>query len=425
MNDPEVVRRPPFGDSPVVGKRGASTQRRILDAALDVFGEHGFHGTRVELITEAAGCSRPAFYQYFSDKNDVFWRLAGHLARALDDLAEQLVEPTPDAAGVERLGAWLDELVDLQRAYAPVFDAFQAATREQPPTPRVSLTISERFADVINLNTRGAKKRRAGEALAGATVATVLRTIHYWHRGLGQLDRERFVDGLARTVHRVLHGPIDDVNRGPALPLAAGDPPAWPTFPGLDGDPPELRPQGQQTRQKLLHAGAVILPRRGYHEARVDDIVEAAGVSHGSFYRYFTNKDQLFHVLAEEAARYMVGLVRTFPEHPDVPELRSWLAGWFESYRDNGGVISAWQEIDYDDPVLQAFSLDVAVVAFDRLCRIVERRGFGDPTVDGLVLLSVIERLPYNVYVLGYLEPDTAIDASVALVRRGLLGLDA
>ena len=68
MESPEIVRRAPFGDNPTVGLRGASTQRRILDAALEVFAEHGYHDARVELITEAAGCSRPAFYQYFSSQ---------------------------------------------------------------------------------------------------------------------------------------------------------------------------------------------------------------------------------------------------------------------------------------------------------------------------------------------------------------------
>ena len=63
-----------------------------------------------------------------------------------------------------------------------------------------------------------------------------------------------------------------------------------------------LRPAGEQTRQRLLDAGAAVLPDRGYHDARVDDIVEAAGVSHGSFYRYFENKDDFFRVLAEQAS---------------------------------------------------------------------------------------------------------------------------
>ena len=40
--DAEIVRRAPFGTNPLVGERGSDTQRRILAAALDVFGEVGF-----------------------------------------------------------------------------------------------------------------------------------------------------------------------------------------------------------------------------------------------------------------------------------------------------------------------------------------------------------------------------------------------
>ena len=167
-----------------------------------------------------------------------------------------------------------------------------------------------------------------------------------------------------------------------------------------------------------------MLPLRGYHDTRVDDIVSEAGVSHGSFYRYFANKDELFHVLAEDAASTMVELVSTFPDDADADEVRAWLAGWFGSYRDNGGVISAWQEIDYTDPGLLAFSLDVAVVAFDRLQRIIHRRGYGDSTVDALVMLSIIERIPYTVLVMRHIEEDEAIESSGFIIRRGLLGLE-
>ena len=65
----------------------------------------------------------------------------------------------------------------------------------------------------------------------------------------------------------------------------------------------DLRPRGEKTRATLLDAGAKVLPAHGYHAARVDDIVEVAGVSHGSFYRYFENKDDFFRVLAEDASR--------------------------------------------------------------------------------------------------------------------------
>ena len=419
-----VVRRAPFGENPLVGERGASTQRRILQAALDVFSESGYHDTRVELITEAAGCSRPAFYQYFSSKEDLFWRLAGHLANEMGELAESIGAITPDADGLRHVREWLDAFIDLCTEYDPIVANYQAAARERPPDAKHTRDIGNRVGVAIFKGAGAGHPELDRPALTNTTVAVVMRSIYYWRVGLGQLERDRFTDGLARTVHRVLHGSVPGVNVSRSVDPPPRRAPDWPVFPGAAADDPALRPRGRETRQRLLDAGSVVLPQRGYHSTRVDDIVQEAGVSHGSFYRYFDNKDQLFHVLAEQAAKGMVDQVSSFPAGAEMPALRTWLADWFATYRDNGGVISAWQQIDYSDPELSTFSLEVALVAFDRLSRIVHQRRFGDATVDALVLLSVIERIPFSVLALGHLGEEEAIDASAFIVRRGLFGAE-
>ena len=88
-----LKRRPPFGDNPDVGARGTRTQQRILQAALEVFEEVGYHDCGVDRITAKAQCSRPSFYQYFSSKEDLFRHLSGDLARGLFDTTAQL-EPS-------------------------------------------------------------------------------------------------------------------------------------------------------------------------------------------------------------------------------------------------------------------------------------------------------------------------------------------
>ena len=79
-----VVRRAPFSDNPTVGARGQRTQQRIVDAALQTFGEKGYHQCSIDRITRLAGCSRVGFYQYFSGKEDLFRHLSGQVARQLD-----------------------------------------------------------------------------------------------------------------------------------------------------------------------------------------------------------------------------------------------------------------------------------------------------------------------------------------------------
>ena len=62
----------------------------------------------------------------------------------------------------------------------------------------------------------------------------------------------------------------------------------------------ELRAQGRKTMRRLLDAGMRVFADRGFHAARVDDIVRAARTSHGTFYLYFTNKEDLLRALATE-----------------------------------------------------------------------------------------------------------------------------
>lgn len=423
MDGTSIVRRPPFGSNPLVGERGSDTQRKILGAALDVFAEVGFNEARVELITKKAGCSRPAFYQYFSSKDDVFWKLAGQLGHEMVELGHQLGTITPDADGVAALAAWIDEFTTLYEAYSPVFSAFQAASRDHQPLAQGSSSISDRLGDdllrAFEAHGRGARS----VTLATAVVAVLIRCSFYWASLAGTVERERLIAGLAQIVHRLFAGPIEGVNIhrvGPNRRRRRTTP--MPPMPGVDDDR-TLRPRGQKTRQRLLDAGAIVLPARGYHDARVDDIVEVAGVSHGSFYRYFENKDDFFRVLAEEASTRMIELLDVFPADADGPALHHWLEDWFATYQSNGGVISTWQEMQSADAELVSFGQQVAASVVARLMAMLDERGFGDPLVDALALLALVERLPYSVFTLRFTKQADAIDAMVTIVRRGFMGL--
>jgi AcrR family transcriptional regulator len=49
----------------------ADKRRRILEAAIRVFAEHGYHGARVGDIAEDAGVAHGLLYHYFASKDDV------------------------------------------------------------------------------------------------------------------------------------------------------------------------------------------------------------------------------------------------------------------------------------------------------------------------------------------------------------------
>src|SRR5262245_5677334 len=128
--------------------------------------------------------------------------------------------------------------------------------------------------------------------------------------------------------------------------------------PGAPAQARELRAQGRKTMRKLLDAGLRVFGERGFYAARVDDIVRSARTSHGTFYLYFANKEDLLRALAVECAEEMEalsgGLGPVTPDDAGRAELRSFLDGFFSTYRRYGPVIRGWMEGNVDDAPVSA-----------------------------------------------------------------------
>lgn len=60
--------------------------------------------------------------------------------------------------------------------------------------------------------------------------------------------------------------------------------------------------RGEETRNALLAAASALFARDGYHETSVPDIVQAAGVGHGTFYEYFSSRRDILLELTREAS---------------------------------------------------------------------------------------------------------------------------
>jgi AcrR family transcriptional regulator len=68
-------------DGRTLSARGEKTRTRILEAAEQVFADHGFHDASIVKITEAAGIGQGTFYLYFATKKDVFDEVVRDLNR--------------------------------------------------------------------------------------------------------------------------------------------------------------------------------------------------------------------------------------------------------------------------------------------------------------------------------------------------------
>ena len=58
--------------------------------------------------------------------------------------------------------------------------------------------------------------------------------------------------------------------------------------------------KGIETRARLVTAAKEVFEESGFLDARISDIAERAGLSHGSFYHYFESKEEVFREVAAE-----------------------------------------------------------------------------------------------------------------------------
>src|SRR6478609_9345709 len=72
-------------------------------------------------------------------------------------------------------------------------------------------------------------------------------------------------------------------------------------------DRPTTR-RGQRTRAALVEAAAEVFAEKQFLDTNVSDIAKRAGTAHGTFYRYFNSKEEIFREVA-------LGLQRKMLEH--------------------------------------------------------------------------------------------------------------
>jgi AcrR family transcriptional regulator len=420
-----VVRRAPFSDNPRVGARGQRTQQRILDAALRAFGEVGYHGCSIDRITKLARCSRVSFYQYFASKDDVFRQLAGQVARQLDALTEALDPLTPDIEGWTSMRAWVTRYAEIYARYEPVFHAYET---------------DEALASVA-ARTGGQNIARIHARLGNATlppsqldpvIRLLLECLNHTLEVAGTLrsvvpaayPNERVEHAVTNVLHRTLFGLRSDVNVNPhtgSSPPALRFSPAMLTWLRRGDDMLEPTDSGNRALSALLDSGRGVFIARGYHNTRVADLVAAAGVSHGAFYRYFRNKDEIARILI---ARAMRSIGTTLMEIPDLfaPDgsdksvLRRWLRRVHAAETAEAAMMRVWVDAALQDPALRAESAPPLDWGRRRLSRYLQQRGFGDVDMEAVVMVALFG-------VFGARQRRTAeIEAAAHIIERGLLG---
>jgi AcrR family transcriptional regulator len=208
--------------------------------------------------------------------------------------------------------------------------------------------------------------------------------------------------------------------------------------PSLGGGVPaqdrELRAQGRATVRKLLDAGMIEFELRGFHGVRVDDVVRRAGISHGTFYLYFSNKDDLYKALLRDALRDMEIVAGDFPvataDETGRTVLRQWVRKFFDAYAVHATVIRILSQADlvpeevFGDGLRLFFSIAEAMTTGMTAAAEAAGRHAEHAELTAVACLMMLERVNYLISAEVQLPVDEMADR-IADIIFAAFGLNA
>lgn len=161
---------------------------RILREATVLFAAHGYAGTSIRQVVEAAGCTKPALYYYFANKQELFLRTVDAALADLD-VIESVVEHGGPVRG--RMLAGLRALqAHVQTRPESLSLLFRAEMHRQEGQPEVDFR-SFRARDLLRIEMLLREGIAAGELrpdldvhdAAIALVGTTHLHLHMWLDG--------------------------------------------------------------------------------------------------------------------------------------------------------------------------------------------------------------------------------------------------
>jgi AcrR family transcriptional regulator len=188
--------------APAPAERREVRRRRLLEAALSLFVDPGFHATSVDEVVAVARTSKSAFYEHFTSKEDCFCHLleaeAGALmGQVLDAAASGSDHRSRMRLGIEAFVTGCFRQPDVARLF------LVEAIGLTPEVEALHRRILARFADTVAAEIRRAQTEDAAYAtvdadLFGRAVAGAVSEVTGHSLGVSGGDAARVAEGLCR-----------------------------------------------------------------------------------------------------------------------------------------------------------------------------------------------------------------------------------
>jgi AcrR family transcriptional regulator len=193
------------------------------------------------------------------------------------------------------------------------------------------------------------------------------------------------------------------------------DPPPSMARPSLLRELPATE-RGLRTRAALVAAARKVFERLGYLDARMIDITRAANCSAGTFYTYFSSKEEIFAAVLEVAQEDMLhpGMPHVASDDDPAAVIEASNRGYLEAYKRNSKLMGLLEQVANIDPDFRQLRTSRSNAFVRRNARSIAKlqaKGRADPDLDPLLasraLSAMMSRLAFGHFVTGEDREDT------------------
>jgi AcrR family transcriptional regulator len=193
--------------------------------------------------------------------------------------------------------------------------------------------------------------------------------------------------------------------------------------------PPTAR--GLRTREKLVQAARAAFEDKGYLDANVHDIASRANVAYGTFYTYFSSKEDIFEEVVQVLVRDFRAVSGAEPyAHDPVESIGRANRGYLRAYRANARMMAILEQVATFSPRFAAVRRaarrhwvernQAAIVRWQQAGLVDEHL---DPYYAASALGSMVDRSAYVWLVLGEPYDEEVAVAQLTRLYCNALGL--
>ena len=169
-------------------------REQILDVALEVFGQAGYHGTSMNDVADAAGVTKPVLYQHFDSKRELYRALLDEVGNRLLSAIAKATADAPDGKSQTQRGfqAYFRWVAEDHDEFKLLYGGTRRDDEFRTAIQRVTDEAANAIAPLIAVDIEPEHRRTIAHAIVGLAEGASRRLV--------ELDENFDPDEVARQV---------------------------------------------------------------------------------------------------------------------------------------------------------------------------------------------------------------------------------